>query len=121
MPRDGEYKTLTLSPEEMIRRVVSHIPSTKNFRMVRHYGFLSNRKRGTLLPIVNKELGQREIISSYPISYAQMKKRFTNVDPYECILCKGRMCFVGFDIGQKAHELVANRRKKMVKKRRLQS
>lgn len=50
-----------------------------------------------------------------------MKKRFTNVDPFECILCKGRMCFVGFDIGLKGHELVTNRRKKMVKKRRLQS
>ena len=118
---DGQYKTLTLSPEEMIRRVVSHIPAIKNFRMVRHYGFLSNRKRGSLLPIVYKELGQTEIATTYSISYAQMKKRFTNVDPFECILCKGRMCFVGFDIGLKGHELVTNRRKKMVKKRRLQS
>ena len=89
--------------------------------MVRHYGFLSNRKRGSLLPIVYKELGQTEIATTYSISYAQMKKRFTNVDPFECILCKGRMCFVGFDVGLKGHELVTNRRKMMVKKRRLQS
>ncbi|MCD9500316.1 hypothetical protein GLP19_17715 [Photobacterium carnosum] len=119
--RDGQYKTLIFSPEEMIRRMVSHIPAIKNFRMVRHYGFLSNRKRGLLLPIVYKKLDQIEITSTHPISYAPMKKRFTNVDPFEGILYKGRMCFVGFEVGLKGHELVTNRRKTMVKKRKLQN
>ena len=29
----------------MLRRYISHVPA-KHFKMVRYYGFLSNRKRG---------------------------------------------------------------------------
>lgn len=117
--RDGKYKTLILSQDEMIRRVVSHIPAEKNFRMVRHYGFLSNRKRGMLLPVIYNELKQEEVIAPRSISYAQMKKRFTNVDPFECILCRGRMCFVRLEKGVKQHDLVKIRLEKIAKKRRL--
>lgn len=35
----------------MIRRYVSHIPA-RHFKMIRYYGFLANRKRGSLLPKV---------------------------------------------------------------------
>lgn len=35
----------------MLQRYVSHIPA-RHFKMVRYYGFLANRKRGTLLPKV---------------------------------------------------------------------
>ncbi|BEO88462.1 transposase [Serratia ureilytica] len=35
----------------MLQRYVSHIPE-RHFKMVRYYGFLANRKRGTLLPKV---------------------------------------------------------------------
>ncbi|MDP2556655.1 transposase [Photobacterium damselae subsp. piscicida] len=28
-----------------MNRLVSHIPAKKNFRAIRYYGFLSNRKR----------------------------------------------------------------------------
>lgn len=44
-----DHRTQTLSQEEMIGRYISHIPA-KHFKMVRYYGFLSNRKRGELLP-----------------------------------------------------------------------
>ncbi|QBY46100.1 hypothetical protein ArsFIN_47110 (plasmid) [Arsenophonus nasoniae] len=39
----------------MIRRYISHIPA-RHFKMVRYSGFLSNRKRGKLLPKVYKAL-----------------------------------------------------------------
>ncbi|MDB9568881.1 transposase [Providencia rettgeri] len=43
--------TTDLSQEEMIRRYVNHIPA-RHFKMIRYYGFLANRKRGSLLPKV---------------------------------------------------------------------
>lgn len=48
-------KQQTLSQEEMLGRYISHIPA-KHFKMVRYYGFLSNRKRGELLPKVYEAL-----------------------------------------------------------------
>ncbi|UCQ29585.1 transposase (plasmid) [Edwardsiella tarda] len=41
-----QHKRQKLSQEEMLWRYVSHIPS-RHFKMVRYYGFLANRKRGT--------------------------------------------------------------------------
>ncbi|MDT3253741.1 transposase [Serratia sp. root2] len=38
-----------------MQRYVSHIPA-RHFTMVRYYGFLANRKRGTLLPKVRDAL-----------------------------------------------------------------
>ena len=49
--RTQQYLQQTLTQEEMIGRYISHIPA-KHFKMVRYYGFLSNRKRGELLPKV---------------------------------------------------------------------
>lgn len=46
-----QYRRQTLSQEEMIRRYISHIPA-HHFKMIRYYGFLANRKRGSLLPKV---------------------------------------------------------------------
>uniref|UniRef100_UPI0037098DB2 transposase n=1 Tax=Enterobacter cancerogenus TaxID=69218 RepID=UPI0037098DB2 len=47
--RTQQYRQQTLTQEEMIVRYISHIPE-KHFKMVLYYGFLSNRKRGELLP-----------------------------------------------------------------------
>ncbi len=33
-----------------------------------------------------------------------------DIDPYKCILCSGRMCFVKMEMGLKEHELVALRK-----------
>ena len=46
-----QHKRQKLTQEEMLWRYVSHIPA-RHFKMVRYYGFLANRKRGTLLPKV---------------------------------------------------------------------
>nr|AMQ11472.1 Mobile element protein [Shigella dysenteriae] len=53
--RTHQYRQQTLTQEEMIGRYISHIPA-KHFKMVRYYGFLSNRKRGELLPKVYEAL-----------------------------------------------------------------
>nr|WP_228011708.1 IS91 family transposase [Serratia marcescens] len=49
--RTQQHKRQKISQEEMLQRYVSHIPA-RHFKMVRYYGFLANRKRGSLLPKV---------------------------------------------------------------------
>jgi len=49
----NEKKMMTLSVEEFIARIISHIPD-KHFKCIRYYGFLANRVRSKLLPIVYK-------------------------------------------------------------------
>ncbi|OLQ79754.1 hypothetical protein BEI67_16745 [Photobacterium damselae subsp. piscicida] len=106
---------MVLSQIEMIERLVSHIPAEKNFRSIRYYGFLSNRKRGEALPLVYDLLDQEEPVEPKPLNYAQMM----HIDPYKCILCGGRMCFVKMEMGLKGHELVALRKATIREKRRL--
>ncbi len=38
----------TLAAEDLICRLIEHIPN-KHFKMIRDYGFLSNRRRGEML------------------------------------------------------------------------
>ncbi|GEK16033.1 hypothetical protein AFI02nite_40690 [Aliivibrio fischeri] len=54
--RTGKTDSLTLSPEEMIKRIVDHYPD-KHFKIIRYYGFLSMRRRGDALPRVYAALG----------------------------------------------------------------
>ncbi|PSW76680.1 transposase, partial [Photobacterium damselae] len=117
--RDNCYKALVLSQIEMIDRLVSHIPVEKNFRAIRYYGFLSNRKRGEALPLVYDLLDQEEPVKPKPLNYAQMMHHQVRIDPYKCILCGGRMFFVKMEMGLKVHELVALRKATIREKRRL--
>ena len=95
--RTKTMKKLTLSQEEMLIRILSHVPE-KHFKMIRYYGFLSNRLRGDNLPKIYEQLGQT--IKPLPtLSYAAMMKQFLNVDPYRCILCHSRMIFSRFNRG----------------------
>jgi hypothetical protein len=75
-----------LTVEEFIARFITHIPDI-GFRMIRYYGFLSNRLRGTLLPLVHKLLGsyyQKDTVSP---SFAEIMFKDFGVNPLECVLC----------------------------------
>ncbi|MFB9087566.1 hypothetical protein ACFFW8_24320 [Erwinia tracheiphila] len=78
----------------MIGRYISHVPA-RHFKMVRYSGFLSNRKRGTLLPKVWEALSmtEREKNRSGP-GFAVLMKGFLGTDPYQCILCKRPAAFL---------------------------
>lgn len=79
-------KKMTLTTEEFIGRFVQHIPDA-NFRMIRYYGFLANRVRGTLLPLVYQLLGQK-IQAEHPApTYAQLMQNNFGFNPLDCILC----------------------------------
>ena len=104
-----QARALALSQMELIARMLSHVPE-KFFKMVRYYGFLSNRLRGSLLAVLYEKLEQtvKEVV---PPSYAAMLKNYVNVDPYKCILCGGRMVFSRFEAGVSLHKLVLGLRK----------
>jgi hypothetical protein len=103
----GWTESLTLSAEELIERLVEHIPE-KGFKMIRYYGFLSNRRRGEMLPKVYEVLDMIEKKKPVVPGYAAMLKRFVNVDPYECILCQSRIIFTEFRAGTSISKLSAS-------------
>ena len=80
--RSGEHETLILPPIELIKRLIEHIPD-KHFRMIRYYGFLSNRRRGKQLPEVYEALKMPEREKPKSPGYAAMLNQYCNVDPYE--------------------------------------
>lgn len=103
----------------MLWRYVSHIPS-RHFKMVRYYGFLANRKRGTLLPKVYDALEMTPRAKPKKPGFAVLMKTFLSTDPYQCILCKGRLRFAGAVAGEHATKLLSDRLHRMAKKRWLQ-
>lgn len=80
------YKKLTLSIEEFIGRFVQHIPD-EGFRMIRYYGFLANRLRGKLLPVVHQLIGQQSEYNNTAPSYASLMEKSFGFNPLACILC----------------------------------
>lgn len=69
-----------------------HIPE-KFFKMVRYFGFLANRVCGEKLPQVYRALGMDKPEAVAKVCYAQMVKQFLSRDPFECVLCGGRMVY----------------------------
>ena len=110
-----QHKRQKLSQEEMLWRYVSHIPS-RHFKMVRYYGFLANRKRGTLLPKVYKALEMTPREKPQNPGFAVLMKAFLGTDPYQCILCGDRLRFAGAQAGTHATELLSKRLRGMEKK-----
>ncbi len=82
-------------------RYVSHIPA-RHFKMVRYYGFLANRKQSTLLPKVYEALEMTPRKKPEKPGFAVLMKGFLGTDPYQCILCKGRLRFAGAQAGTQA-------------------
>ena len=114
--RTQQHRQQTLSQEAMIGRYISHIPA-KHFKMVRYYGFLSNRKRGTLLPQVYEALQMEDRKKPEKPGFAALMKEFLRTDPYQCILCGDRLRFVIAQAGRHAPELVSERLHGIARKR----
>ncbi len=58
--RGGKRKLMKLPGVEFLQRFLQHIFPTRQFRHIRNYGFLSQNKRGKLLPLVRQLLGMTE-------------------------------------------------------------
>lgn len=118
--RTQQHRQQTLSQEEMIGRYISHIPA-KHFKMVRYYGFLSNRKRGKLLPLVYAALEMEARKKPEKPGFAVLMKGFLGTDPYKCILCGNRLHFAGAQAGRLATEMLSERLHGIARKRWLES
>jgi len=82
---------MTLPVLDFIARLICHIPD-KNFRNIRYYGFLSNRLRGKLLPIVYKLLNSKNRINTKVyIPWRNMIQNSFKYDPLKCPICKSFM------------------------------
>ncbi len=97
---------------------ISHIPQY-HFKMIRYYGFLSNRKRGRLLPLVYLALETPASNNLTELTYAKQHNGFTGNGSYECFLCGGRVTFAGFTADSKNCELIDARRMNMRESRQL--
>lgn len=102
--------------ERQWRRYISHIPS-RHFKMVRYYGFLSNRKWAALLPKVYSALEMTAWKKPDKPGFAVLMKCFVGTDPYKCILCGDRLRFTGAQAGSHTTELLSERLRGMEKKR----
>nr|QSE36759.1 hypothetical protein EMBNGEFE_00102 [Shigella flexneri 3a]QSE36880.1 hypothetical protein EMBNGEFE_00223 [Shigella flexneri 3a] len=90
--KTGETATETLTQRELVARLKQHIPE-KFFKMVRYFGFLASRVCGEKLPQVYRALGMDKPEPVAKVCYAQMVKQFLSRDPFECVLCGGRMVY----------------------------
>lgn len=93
------YRNFKLTAEQFIARFIQHIPDT-GFRMIRYYGFLANRVRGKLLPIVYQLIGQNDKCDTQLPSYANLIQKNFNFNPLTCILCGQKLLLSVINFGK---------------------
>lgn len=96
--KTNQHQDAHCTTEEFIRRLIQHIPK-KNFKMVRYYGFLANRVRGQLLPLVRTLLGQEPEPKVYNLKFAELMQKTFGTNPKKCILCHHEMTLAFRKIG----------------------
>lgn len=99
-----QYRKATYNTDSFIQRFTQHIPK-KNFRMIRYYGFLANRVKNKLLPIVYKCLDQ-EPATPIKLKWVVMLRKTFGIDQLECLLCKSPMVFGGVVPGLPHREII---------------
>jgi Putative transposase/Transposase zinc-binding domain len=85
---NNEQKLMTLSLDEFLRRFLLHL-LPKGFVRIRHFGFLANRQRSTLLPLCFAALGSVPSQTEPEVS-ADSPSRDLRLCPY----CGGPMVIV---------------------------
>ena len=87
--RTGNPSTLSLPPEEFIRRFLMHVLPDR-FVRIRHYGLLSNRAKGKKMALVRQLVGGVRMEPRFrDMTTLQMLKKLYNFDPGICRCCGG--------------------------------
>ena len=90
-------KTVTLSPEELIRRFLLHV-LPRRFPKIRHYGLMASanvhsrleRARALLQPTdADTQTETGDAISAEPQATDELMQRLTGIDPTICPACQG--------------------------------
>ena len=79
-----------MSVFKFIACLITHIPD-RNFRIIRYYGFLSNRTIGALLPVVYKAINQIIPKTIKKLSWRLMIWMNFKKDPLFCKNCNHTM------------------------------
>lgn len=86
-----QWKELTLTGIEFIRRFLMHVPP-KRFVRIRHYGILSSRTKQKKLTLCRNLLGCKKYISEIKdMSVPEMLKHLWKIDICVCKTCGGHM------------------------------
>ncbi len=86
-------QTVSLPARDFLARLIAHIPD-RYFRNIRYYGFLANRVRGKLLPIVYKLLKQsQDYTRSAYCHWRKMILTSFGIDPLRCPECNSLLRF----------------------------
>lgn len=94
---NGQWKELTLSGEEFIRRFLMHVPP-KRFIRIRHYGLLSSRNKGRKITLCRNLLGCKQYISKLKdLDAPAIIKLLYNKDICKCTSCGGNIIPVSAD------------------------
>ena len=106
--RTKTVKELRLTPHYFLERFIKHIPE-KGFRMIRYYGFLANRVRSKLLPLIYKltETDYDEAKEVH-VSWRTLYKKTFGANPLECVLCKAQMRLGFITVKMSAFDLRQN-------------
>lgn len=94
-----EFKTMTLSADEFIRRFLLHV-LPDGFQRIRYYGFLANRYRKEKLERCRRLLGMPTPVALSPApgtekDYRERYEVLTGVSLHQCPHCKqGRMLVI---------------------------
>lgn len=83
----SKHRTMTLTHEEFLRRFLEHV-LPKRFPRIRYFGFLSNRQRGSLLPLC------RTLLAATPTPAAEAETPRPAL--WSCPRCEGAMFIVEF-------------------------
>lgn len=90
---NGEWKELTLSGVEFVRRFLMHIPP-KSFVRIRHYGLLSNQNKRKLIPLCRNLIGCREFLRRFKKNdKVQAIRILYKRDVSICPCCGGSMSY----------------------------
>ncbi len=112
-----EQKTLTIAPEEFIRRFLLHV-LPYGFTKIRRYGLLAPANAKTKMPEARRQLEKRSPRSSNETdsklqdvppeeTWAEFYKRLTGIDLFLCPECgQGRLKRRPLVIGNKLNELM---------------
>lgn len=87
----GEWKKVTISGEEFIRRFLMHVPP-KRFVRIRHYGLLSSRNKNQKITICRNLLGCKKYISRLKdLDAPAIIRLLYKKDVCKCASCGGRI------------------------------
>ena len=93
----GQWKEVTITGEEFIRRFLMHVPP-KRFVRIRHYGLLSSRNKNRKITMCRKLLGCKKYLSRLKdLDAPAIIRLLYNKDVCKCSSCGGRIMPIRVD------------------------